>query len=486
VTPLPHARSAVLLELALGVAAFALYATGMCRDLYWYDSAELTAAAVTLGVPHPPGYPLYTLLAHLFTLLPLSAPVAVNALSATSAALAVVLACACARRLGAGAGGAVVAGLVLAGTPALWGSALVAEVYAPALCFVLGSLYLLLGAVQCGSAARAWLAAALAGLGLGVHLSLATLGLGYAALCAAAPPGQARAATRLRWLAGAALCTGLGYALAYAYVPLRAGAGGVPDHAAPGSFERLAWLLTGGNYRHWFAEPGSAAQVAARLARVLVEQLTGPGLALAALGLVALARRQRATAVALVLGVAGNLAVFARYRVDDLEVFLLPGIAWLALLAGVGAHMLGELGSRARRGPAVGAAALTACVVLAVARLVHGAPQHDLHAFTAATDYAERLERELPAHAVILDYTTPAEWKYATVFAMYHQGVLGHRRDVVVARNLGPAPIARLLSEGRAVYMFAPVAPLEPLLRLEPAGALWRVVALRSAPPTPP
>jgi hypothetical protein len=34
------------------------------------DSGELVAAAATLGVAHPPGYPLYTLLGHLFSFLP--------------------------------------------------------------------------------------------------------------------------------------------------------------------------------------------------------------------------------------------------------------------------------------------------------------------------------------------------------------------------------------------------------------------------------
>src|SRR5258706_6007389 len=34
------------------------------------DSAELVAAAAVWGVPHPPGYPLYTAIAHLFTRMP--------------------------------------------------------------------------------------------------------------------------------------------------------------------------------------------------------------------------------------------------------------------------------------------------------------------------------------------------------------------------------------------------------------------------------
>lgn len=38
---------------------------------YWLDSPELTAAAQTLGLAHPPGHPIYVLLTKPFTLLPL-------------------------------------------------------------------------------------------------------------------------------------------------------------------------------------------------------------------------------------------------------------------------------------------------------------------------------------------------------------------------------------------------------------------------------
>jgi len=48
----------------------------------WGDSAEFIAAAATLGVPHPSGYPLYIMLGHLFTWIPFG-PIAwrVNLLS---------------------------------------------------------------------------------------------------------------------------------------------------------------------------------------------------------------------------------------------------------------------------------------------------------------------------------------------------------------------------------------------------------------------
>src|SRR5881296_2764911 len=53
------------------------------------DSGELILAAQSLGIPHPPGYPVWVLLARVAALLPWgSVAFRVNALSAAFAALA--------------------------------------------------------------------------------------------------------------------------------------------------------------------------------------------------------------------------------------------------------------------------------------------------------------------------------------------------------------------------------------------------------------
>src|SRR5437762_3277993 len=56
---------------ALGVVILAVYVRTLAPTVAGGDSGELITAAYTLGVAHPPGYPLYTLLAKLFTLIPI-------------------------------------------------------------------------------------------------------------------------------------------------------------------------------------------------------------------------------------------------------------------------------------------------------------------------------------------------------------------------------------------------------------------------------
>ena len=60
----------MIVPAAVGLFAAILYGLTLCPTVYWYDSAEFAASAASLGVPHPPGYPLYTLIAHVFTWLP--------------------------------------------------------------------------------------------------------------------------------------------------------------------------------------------------------------------------------------------------------------------------------------------------------------------------------------------------------------------------------------------------------------------------------
>src|SRR2546423_15343833 len=76
--------------IAVAAAAGILYFLTAARDIVVGDSPELITAAVTLGVAHAPGYPLFTMLGHLFSLVPLgSIPFRVKLLSVVCDALTI-------------------------------------------------------------------------------------------------------------------------------------------------------------------------------------------------------------------------------------------------------------------------------------------------------------------------------------------------------------------------------------------------------------
>ena len=112
------------------VMAGLLYFFTAARDIVVGDSPELIIAATILGVAHPPGYPLFTMLGHLFSLLPLGPiPFRVNLLAAVCNALTVGVVFLTAFRLSRSRLAAAMAAMILAVNPLFWSWSLVAEVF---------------------------------------------------------------------------------------------------------------------------------------------------------------------------------------------------------------------------------------------------------------------------------------------------------------------------------------------------------------------
>jgi hypothetical protein len=112
--------------------AFAASLVTLQRTLPAGDSGELIAVADRLGIAHPPGYPLYTLLGHLWLrVFPFGEPATRLAmLSAVLHAMAAGFLAAAARRLGLRPVVALCAALLWAFCAPAWKMSLVAEVFA--------------------------------------------------------------------------------------------------------------------------------------------------------------------------------------------------------------------------------------------------------------------------------------------------------------------------------------------------------------------
>src|SRR5258705_10433 len=73
----------------VSLAALVLYIPPPAPTTQFWDTSESIAAAFTLGIPHPPGNPLFVLIAHVFGLLPVAAGYAarINLFAAVTSAL---------------------------------------------------------------------------------------------------------------------------------------------------------------------------------------------------------------------------------------------------------------------------------------------------------------------------------------------------------------------------------------------------------------
>ena len=311
--------------LVAALAAFLLLLPGVSPVPWWLDSGELSAAALELGVPHPPGVPGWAHLARPLAALPLgSLGLRVALASAAAAAVALGLVAAVLRRHGLPGPAAVVLALWPVANPTFVRAARIAEIYAFGTLLAIFVVWALdpAGPRPLRERRRLWavFAATAGALGFGDLRIAFGAWIGIAWLLA-----LRRAPRRAGWWTVAAAAA----ALSAVAVGLAARRDPVAAWGDPGRLAGLWDHLTARSIRESFADrilPSSTAAWA-HAARAFAERLAddlGPvGLAVAAAG-------------ALVLPL-------ARHRPETATTARLCG--WLALVHGfyaVGINPMGE------------------------------------------------------------------------------------------------------------------------------------------------
>jgi len=200
------------------LAVFATYLASAPRAVMLDDDGFFIMAAWFNGVAHPPGYPLYTLLAHAAALVPAgSVALRVHLFSALCGALACVLLWRFARLLLGSRRDASVAALAFGFSATFWSQSIIAEVYALNMLLLFALLLLSEGYVREPRAGdrRPLLIAFVYGLSLANHWPL--IGLCTPALAVLLWP---RRHALLRQLPALALCVVAGL-LPYAWMVVR-------------------------------------------------------------------------------------------------------------------------------------------------------------------------------------------------------------------------------------------------------------------------
>jgi hypothetical protein len=212
------------------------------------------------------------------------------------------------------------------------------------------------------------------------------------------------------------------------------------------------------------------------------DQLGWVGIGFALAGMAWLSRQRASECLALVLMATGNVAFFFRYQAHDVEVFLLPTTMILCCFIGTGAQALVDAIAKLV-GPAkarLAAPIASSALLLFPLQLAYSNfPSVDMSGFDETEPFIRAAVDTLAQDAVILNFTTPLEWKRYAVFGMYAQLVKGERPDVrhVVAPDL--RELARTFDPKAAMYAYAPVPMLAHFFEVEPEGPLFRVLAAK-------
>ena len=312
------------------IATIFLYIFTLSPTVGFIDSGELTTVCHTLGVAHPTGYPLYTVIGRLFSLLPLNSVAwRINLYSATFGSLAVFILF-WLLYLHTGATIPSLVGSLLFGFSSThWSVASSGEVYALTL-FLLSCLLLTLSRWR-ENEKYVFLFFFLLGLSFTNHLVI---------ICAAIPGVvyllfvQEKTPTRILMWIGLFL---LGLSL-YLYLPIRAAQEPLMNWGNPNTLEKLLWHISGKQYRVWmFSQPlGAVMERISSYGWLLLDQYPFYIIWLLVPGFVHLFRKNWKFGLLLAAIPIIDVGYAINYDIPDINPYFLPSFFVFALVLGFG------------------------------------------------------------------------------------------------------------------------------------------------------
>lgn len=399
-----------------------LYAFTAAPDLYYTDCGELAGACITLGVAHPTGYPLFTLVGHVWQMLPLPfSPIGKLNI------LMIILGCCAAvvfhrtilrllpqvRKLDTAATRSIAAvgTLLFASARTIWAQALSFEVHALQEVLVCSLLYWLIRWGQTRLRRDAMVAALMLGLCFTNHLSSIVLLPGVLVYVLGVEQGEFR--ERLRRLAAAAAVTLL-CGLLYAYLPLRSLAEPPFNWGeVHRGMDTFLYHVLGKQYSIWMFS-GSARQQLGVFWQLLLPNSPVP---IALVGLWMLWEQNRQLALLIVLLAVVCVGYVINYGIHDIEPYFVTAFVALALATAVGIAAVWRF--RIVR---------VMALFLPVIYTAWNWRSNDLHAHWLVRQYVKLVVDPLPHGSILLSQ----QWDYFCSAFWYMQHVEGYRPDVVL------------------------------------------------------
>jgi Protein O-mannosyl-transferase TMEM260-like/Tetratricopeptide repeat len=449
--------------------ALTVYWRTLAPTLSVEDTGELAAAAYTLGIAHPTGYPLWCILGKLFIVAVPFGDVAwrVNFMSAAFGAGTVLVVGLLTRMVTRSRLAAVVAGLALAFSFEFWEQSVIAEVYVLNAFFIVLCVLILFLWQDTRKPALLYLFALTYGLSLCNHSTVYLLGPVFLAFVVWFDRPTMRSWRRYGLML---VLLAVGFSV-HLYLPIRSRANPPMDWGNPETLRGFWDVFTRKQYQ--FIITGNSRGFGRFLQQfsvflgVYARQFT-PWIGwLALLGLAPLWRRGKARTMLL-------LGIFA---VTVLSAILVPnfsiekGDIWINTTYWIPAYLvaavfLGAAVARVRSAhPRIGNAA---AVLLALATVLSPLLAHywrnDKSDYFFARDYGQNILDTLPPNAIYF-----AEGDHALFPVLYLQIVEGQRPDVFVANRYGyfePSLYADMPDAVTSQFdQFPPAAQQETIIR---------------------
>lgn len=435
--------------LVVALFAFAVYMKTLAPSVAFIDSGELAAVACTLGIAHPTGYPLFTLLGWVFSKLPLAGEeiVRLNIMAAVFCAAGVFVFFQLIHLLltitsKAKTDGAVLvasagASLLLAFSETYWSQATSVEVYSlhvlflslTLFCFVKADFYRRSEMETENGKGRVseiswWMVFAFTlGLAFTNHMTIILLAPGLLYLYFATQGGGRNSWRRILRM-GIPFVLGLSV---YLYLPMRVAQGTILNWGNPVTLERFLWHLSGKQFRVWlFSSTEAAGRQLSYFVNTLPHEFAYGGAILAFAGVILLFRVGMKLAIGVLLLFLTCVFYSINYDIHDIDAYFLLAYVCTALLSG---FALLQLYSWLRRVTALSPRIVGALIVVAslVPLGVHYR-MNDESSNYLVEDYTKNMFASVKPNALVISY----QWDFWVSAAYYYQVVKGIRTDIAV------------------------------------------------------
>ncbi|MDP1676875.1 MAG: DUF2723 domain-containing protein [Bacteroidota bacterium] len=416
----------------LWLIVFSVYLRTLAPAVGFIDSGELSAVAMTLGIAHPTGYPLFTLLCRVFSMLPIGGEeiVRLNLFSALLTSIAASVFFFFLLELfkyfkkeknNSILFASSFSVLILAFSKSFWTQAVSIEVYSLHLLLISLILFLFVKAINKNDK-KIWVFFAfLVGLSFTNHLTTILLAPALMYWFFAEFGITKNAFKKMLFLIPSFLA---GISV-YLYLPIRASQSPLLNWGNPQSIEKFWWHFTGKQFRVWMFSSGDAAR---KQLNYFSENLSNEFhfiiLIIAVVGFFILLFSSRRIFVFTLLLFVSCVLYAINYDIHDIDSYFLLAFISLAIFVSIGTQKILDN----FEGKLVNTIAAVVMVGLVSVQLVTNYTKVDLSNNYLVEDYTNNILLNLPKNSIVLSY----QWDYFVSASYYLQHVKNIRPDVIV------------------------------------------------------
>jgi hypothetical protein len=408
----------VLVAISMAILYLSVAQTRLSYANFGGDGGDFLAAILTRGIPHPTGYPTYTLVGILFQFIPLSTPVFRGALeSAIPAALAAGLLTGWVGYVTAAKSAPPLIGAVMAGSawgvaPLLYSQAVIVEVHGlQSLIIVLALWWITLNLWVDRAHNKKWvlLLSFLVGLGIGNHVTIALM----APVALIVLINLTRHSASWKFILAEILLVMAGM-LVYIYLPLRAQTYPAINWGNPQTWAGFWWVVSGNPYRGLLFSTQTPVlwERLGSIATVLLDQFGALGLVAGAIGVIHFSIPSRWLRWILLWIFTAYIVFAIGYESQDSVGYLLPAIMVFSIWIGLSIPAVWQL--NLKRVP-IGII-LSGILVLSIyVRVPATRMRVDTRSQDQPAKYAEQLLSDAPLNAIVnttTDQDTFPVWYY--------------------------------------------------------------------------